>query len=739
MYADIIVDISNENLDKTYQYSVPEHLRGRAVIGAPVLIQFGRGSRVISGYIVGLSDKAKIAPERIKPIDDIPERSLEIEERLVGLAVWIKEQFGSTMNEALKCVIPVRKKVREILNRTIVSAVSCEELRRNYELAVRKKHRAKERLLYELLELSELDYGLATEKLNISASTIKKLEVDGIIAVKSTAKYRNPIKQTAQQAVNIELNSEQRFIADEIKSDIDRGIRRDYLIHGVTGSGKTEVYMDIIEKVISMNRQVIMLIPEIALTYQTVKRFYLRFGDRISIMNSRLSAGERYDQYLRAKRGETDIVIGPRSALFTPFERLGLIIIDEEHENSYKSESAPKYHAREVALKRAGLENASVILGSATPSLEAYSRAEDGRIKLYTLKQRAANAGKPKVTVVDMREELKNKNRSVFSLQLKAMIAERLEKKEQMMLFLNRRGYTGFISCRSCGKVIKCRHCDVSMTLHKGNIMMCHYCGEKAAAADKCPECGSRYIGSFGIGTQKVEELIKKEFPSARVLRMDADTTRGKTGHEEILSAFANGEADILVGTQMIVKGHDFHNVTLVGILLADLSLYSSDFRSAERTYQLLAQAAGRAGRGAKNGEVVIQTYNTEHYAVKKAALDDYEGFYAEEMTYRRLMKYPPSQSMLLITVLSADELTAGEMSDKIVCLLKMKKHESEDIKIIGPAPAAVARINDVYRFCVFVKGGDYSRLVELKNMINDYATGTGKQNFSVQYDFNPG
>ncbi|MCR5330231.1 MAG: primosomal protein N', partial [Lachnospiraceae bacterium] len=568
MYADIIVDISAESLDRTYQYEIPERLADRVRPGVPVIVPFGRGSRTISGYVVGICDKPRIDPEKIKPITSVKDRENSIDSRMIALAWWMKEQFGSTMNDALHTVIPVNKKVRENVLRLIIPKETPEELRARLGEAIRKKHVAKQRFLEELLNAGRLDYNLTTKKLNISASVINKLEEEGAITVRTEQVYRNPFSQTDRSGfVKPVLNEEQQKVADTIISEMSDSNenRRDYLIHGITGSGKTEIYMAVIDEVLAKGRQVIMLIPEISLTYQTVKRFYMRYGDRISIINSRLSGGERYDQYLRIKRGEADICIGPRSALFAPFDRLGLIIMDEEHEGSYISEKAPRYSTREVAFKRARMEGASVILGSATPSLEAYTMAKSGRIRLFSVMNRANNAVLPDIHVVDMRQELRSRNRSIFSRKLQELINDRLNKHEQIMLFLNRRGYSGMISCRECGHVIKCPHCDISLTVHQSDngkdandrTMVCHYCGYTEHLASVCPKCGSKYIGSFGIGTQKVEEQIKAAFPEAVVLRLDADTTKNKNGYEEILSRFANEEADILVGTQMIVKGHD--------------------------------------------------------------------------------------------------------------------------------------------------------------------------------------
>lgn len=814
-YADIIVDISVENLDKTYQYSIPPALCADAVIGVPVTIPFGNGNRSISGFIVGLSDVPKIAPERIKSILGIKEKGLPIEGQMIALAAFVKEQYGGTMNDALKTVIPVKKSVKQIEKRIVSSAVSKEKLQDAYIEAEKKKHKAKARLLLALMNSEEIEFEDIVNKLNISRTTINSLKESGIIQIEAETKYRNPIASKTIDSYRISLNYEQQEIVSKVLKDYEEGIRKTYLIHGITGSGKTEVYMGVIDHVIQSGRQVIMLIPEIALTYQTVVRFYKRFGNRISILNSKMSAGERYDQIERAKNGDIDIMIGPRSALFTPFKNLGLIIIDEEHETSYKSEMPPKYHAREVAIKRGELSNASIILGSATPSLEAYKKAMDGEYELFRLTKRAKEARVPQVSIVDLKEELKKKNKSIFSEELRSLIEDRLRKKEQIMLFLNRRGYAGFVSCRSCGTAMKCPHCDISLTSHSTGVLKCHYCGYEIPTPTLCPICGSKYIAAFGTGTQKVEAMVLKEFQAARVLRMDADTTKSKLSYEEILSSFANGEADILIGTQMIVKGHDFAGVTLVGILAADLSLYANDYRAAERTFQLLAQAAGRAGRGELSGEVVIQTYQPEHYAVTTAATEDYVGFYEQEMNYRRLMKYPPAAHIMAILIQSKEEevvilaadLLSGAVKEwlkaqgeltiqnnpgeqdkfneqdmlneevnsdeednlskegKLVVQIKLNEQNKFDeqdnsdnlekneiylisneqvekrpsMSIIGPAPAGIAKMNDIYRRVLYLKEEQYEYLVEVKDFLEQYISVSEYfKKCNVQFDFDP-
>ena len=488
---------------------------------------------------------------------------------------------------------------------------------------------------------------------------------------------------------------------------------------------------------VARGKQAIVLIPEIALTYQTLLRFYRRFGNRVSVMNSTLSAGEKYDQCQRAKAGEIDVIIGPRSALFTPFPNLGLIIMDEEHESSYKSEGTPKYHARETAEKLAELTGASLVLGSATPSVEAYYRAKEGKYTLFTLKDRLTGGSLPQVEVVDLREELRAGNRSIFSRKLQDLLADRLSKGEQSMLFLNRRGYAGFVSCRSCGLVIKCPHCDVSLSEHGGKRMICHYCGYTAPKPTLCPSCGSKYVLGFKAGTEQIEEKLKELFPQARTLRMDRDTTGTKDSYEKILSAFANQEADVLIGTQMIVKGHDFPNVTLVGVLAADLSLGVNDYRAGERTFQLLTQAVGRAGRGDKPGFAVIQTYQPEHYAVVQAAAQDYESFYQEEILYRELGGYPPACHLLAVQVFSQDEKAGERLAATLAERVKAKISE-RGTTLLGPSPATIGRINDIYRYVIYLKSMDYAKLVALKDELEDFLSTAQINRENIQFDFDP-
>jgi len=737
MYAKVIVDITHEKLDKVFEYHIPVELEGVLKAGMEVVVPFGLGNRETNGYIIGISDTCEYDADKVKDILRIAEKKLAIEGKLVALAAWMKEHYGGTMIQALKTVLPIKKEEQQKLKRYVRLLLSEEEGKAKLEEYLKKNQRARVRALAALLDNNVLEYEFVIKKLNVTREVLKALEEQGVAQIESEHVFRNPIKEREQSWQPVKYTEEQQTAIDKFRADYLAGLQKTYLLYGVTGSGKTEVYMEMIARVIRDGKQAIVLIPEIALTYQTVMRFYKRFGNRISILNSRMSNGERYDQMMRAKEGAIDVMIGPRSALFTPFPNLGLIVIDEEHEPTYKSEQIPRYHARETAIARAKLEGASVVLGSATPSLEAYYRAKEGIYELLTLKERSKKQQLAEVYTVDMREELRSGNRSIISTQLRELMEDRLEKKQQIMLFLNRRGYAGFVSCRSCGYVAKCPHCDVSLTSHRGGKLVCHYCGHEEAEHVVCPECGSKHIGGFRAGTQQIEALIKAEFPNARVLRMDMDTTKEKDGHEKILETFANEEADILIGTQMIVKGHDFPNVTLVGVLAADMSLYADDYRAGERTFQLLAQAAGRAGRGREKGQVVIQTYSPDHYAIETAAAQNYDAFYEEEIAYRKLMGYPPAEHLLAILLAGEDEVlleTAGEYLKKYA-----EKVNRQQIAIIGPASPYVGKVNDVYRRVLYLKHADYEALTLMKDKLEQYIEiNSGFAKLRIQFDFNP-
>mgnify|MGYP002512184603 CR=1 FL=1 len=740
LYADIIVDISHEKLDKTFQYRVPERLAGVLEAGMCVVVPFGNGNKPVKGYVMEVGGECRFEPSRMKEIQGLVKDSVEVEDKMIALAGWLRRNYGSTMIQALKTVLPAKQSVKRLEHKKLQRLMSREELLSLLGECRRRKQVAKERLLQELLEQETIPYEWVTGKLGVSAQTVKSLERAGAVRIESSLAYRNPVrlKETAEKEKD--LSEDQRHIVERVTADYDGGHPGTYLIHGITGSGKTEVYMRLIQEMTKRGKQAVVLIPEIALTYQTLLRFYRRFGDRVSVMNSTLSAGEKYDQCQRAKNGEIDVIIGPRSALFTPFPEIGIIVIDEEHENSYKSEGSPKYHARETAVEVARLHGASVVLGSATPSLEAYYRAGRGEYTLFTLKERLTGGRLPTVYTIDLRQELREGNRSIFSRKLQELLADRLAKGEQSILFLNRRGYAGFISCRACGHVMKCPHCDVSLSEHKGGRLLCHYCGYGEPKPKICPKCGSGYISGFRAGTQQIEEKLKELYPDVRTLRMDADTTRTKDSYEQILSAFSNGEADVLIGTQMIVKGHDFPRVTLVGVLAADLSLSTGDYHAGERTFQLLTQAVGRAGRGSLPGEAVIQTYQPEHYAVVHAAKQDYEGFYEEDILYREMLGYPPVSHMLAVQVFAREEERGMKLAGWLARRAGALKSHGEDgkMQILGPAPAAIGRINDIFRFVFYIKCSNYGKLIQIKDALEEALRGQPLKQETVQFDFDP-
>lgn len=735
MYASIIVDISIDSLDRPFSYRIPDHLLDRCHPGTRVTVPFGKGNRSITGFILEIVDSVAFDESKIKDILSVVVEQSATESRLIELAAFIKEQYGVTMNAALKTVLPNKQAYKPKEKKTILVKCDLDVLSDSYSQALRKKQTARARLLKELLEEQVLDYSLVREKLNISASTINSMETAGLITVECENYFRNPIVMEAGKDTGIKLNDIQQSILDEFISDYDSGIRQTYLLHGITGSGKTVTYISMIQHVVSQGRQAVVLIPEIALTYQTVKRFYKYFGERVSVINSSLSAGEKYDQCQRAKNGEIDIIIGPRSALFTPFPNIGLVVIDEEHEHTYKSESMPKYHAREVASRLAKLHGASVVLGSATPDVDSYYKATKGEYRLWKMTERAKGGELPQTHIVDMRSELEAGNKSIFSDVLREAMADRLSKDEQTMLFLNRRGYAGFVSCRACGVVMRCPHCDVSLSEHKSRgKLVCHYCGYEEDRHSNCPKCGSKYLLGFKAGTEQIEQEVNKIFPQARVLRMDADTTAQKGSTEKILSDFAEKKADILIGTQMIVKGHDFPDVTLVGIVAADMSLSVNDYRAGERTFQLITQAAGRAGRDSKPGETYIQTYQPDNYAIVHAANQDYENFYKEEILYRELSGYPPVDNILAVMVTSPNKNNALDTITQMVNILKCDNIDG--VSIIGPAKAGIGKINDVYRFVFYVKSRERSNLTKAMDKIE--ANFEENRYLKIFFDFNP-
>ncbi len=713
-FAGVIINSSSIALDRIFTYSIPDILIDKALIGTRIMVPFGKGNKKVEGFVVQLFSLEE-KPSGVKDIEyllnDFPLFTKEDLE-MVGI---MREKYLCTWLEGIKVLIPsgITKGMKEKKEMLIYTGKKLDG-KFNKEPYLR---------IYGTVAQNNGAFNKSSLSLNegLSPSSISTLLKHGFLVQQEEVVGRYN-KRTFSPYDEKRLTPVQEEIVDGILHSKENM----FLIHGVTGSGKTEIYMQLAARMMKSDKSSIILVPEISLTPQMVERFKGRFGSEVSVFHSRLSMGERYDEWLRVKEGRVKVAIGARSAIFLPFNNLGLIVVDEEHESSYKSDSDPKYDAREIAEIKSVLLGCKVVLGSATPSLESYHRAVKGQIKLYTINERADGAKMPKFNIVDMREELKSNNRSIFSGQLLQSIEKCLLNKEQVILFLNRRGFSTFVSCRSCGFVFKCENCDISLTYHsENNMLTCHYCGKAHHFKRVCPKCGSKYVKYFGIGTERIEEEIKKHFPSAITLRMDYDTTRKKNSHEKIYSKFKNMEADILIGTQMIAKGLDFSNVTLVGIIAADLSLNLPDFRASERTFQLITQVSGRAGRGKKSGKVVVQTYCPENYSIKYAVGNDYESFYNEEIKIRASMNYPPFSKLLSINMSSENEEMLIKSIQNIGVILKNKVDNYDKIDMLGPNPCLISKIKKQYRWQIVFKG----------DISTDFATSIRKTIYDLTKD----
>ena len=618
--------------------------------------------------------------------------------------------------------VTTRNKVKMV--RFIQAAKEFEQLE-EIRLGLRKGAKKKEQLLYYLQRLGTEKVTAVKEmkELGFSTALLNEAAKNGWLTFIEKEAYRDPFaNQTFEKTTALSLNAEQQVAVETILQSVQEQQSQTYLLEGITGSGKTEVYLQVIAEVLNQGKTAIMLVPEISLTPQMVQRFKSRFGEHVAVMHSGLSQGEKYDEWRKIERGEAEVVVGARSAIFAPIENIGVIIVDEEHEASYKQEETPRYHARDLAIWRSEYHHCPVVLGSATPSLESRARAQKNVYQRLRLTQRANQAATlPTIDVVDMRKEVENSNVSSFSMSLQEKLQERLEKNEQSVLLLNRRGYSSFVMCRDCGYVLPCPNCDISLTLHMDSkTMKCHYCGHEERIPYRCPNCGQDKIRYYGTGTQKVEEELQTLLPESRILRMDVDTTRRKGAHEKILRTFGEGQADILLGTQMIAKGLDFPNVTLVGVLNADTALNLPDFRSSERTFQLLTQVSGRAGRAEKPGEVIIQSFNPEHYAIQLAKAQDYEDFYTKEMYIRHRGDYPPYYFTVQITASHPEENEAAKQMFQIAT--KLKQGLSPQAILLGPTPNAIMRVNNRYFYQVIIK---YKQEPMLQPLLKEILTDT--------------
>lgn len=785
-YAKIIVKASVEELDRIFDYRIPDFLENVCQIGVRVIIPFGPQNRKREGYVLALSDETEVPLDKMKSVMEVLDQgAILFSKDMIELAFFMKRKYFTTLNSCLQTIIPsgihvksqymvylqesilqveweiCTPKQREILEMLkeqngieigifqvrygkdtgrLIKAL--EQLNFIYrEQIIHKKTYAKEvnfyilqsdsleynkikkkafefkrlagqRKIFELFEERNEMSALELKQEDISQSALNTLIRHGVLKMEKRTKLREVFKRedygTSQPLI---FTKEQEEVYKKIVWNMERPKKKPVLLHGVTGSGKTEVYLQTIAEVLERGQQAIILVSEISLTPQMMDRLISRFGDLVSVTHSKLSTGERYDQWKKARDGEISVIVGPRSALFMPFANLGAIIIDEVHEDAYVSEVNPKYDARDVALELARITNSLLLMGSATPPIDMYYRALKGEYELLQMKSKIESFERTKVFVVDMKEELREGNRSIFSRGLQEEMEQTLSRKEQVMLFLNRRGYSTFVSCRSCGFVMECEECALPYTYHQHhNELMCHYCGRTEKNPTICPECGSNYIKYFGNGTQKLEEEVKKLFPQANVLRMDFDTVKGKMSYQTILKQFENQEADILLGTQMIAKGHDFKNVTLMGIISADNSLYTPSLYNAEQTFQLLTQSAGRAGRSEKGGKVYMQTYKPEHYAIQYSRIQSYEGFYQQEIAYRELMQHPPFGVFVSVILMGKQEDLVKRWAD--ILATEMSKSRKK-FQILGPVPTRQRRIDGEYWYRILVQGTEEQALVE--------------------------
>ena len=701
MIVEIIINTNVKTLNKTFDYNVPDDLEPK--LGDRVYVHFGNQKKLDEGIIIGFKDKSEY---KLKDIVKIQKDN--ISENRIKLAQWMSNRYFCNLSECLKLMLPPGTGNKEETKRTKEKTLNVYSLSKTIaeietdienKLIRGNKQIDVLRLLYDNHNMSLQDIEIMAKA---SSATVKTLVDKGYLKQSEKQIERDPFQEKEIQKTNeLKLNIEQQ----DAYCSIDKP--GEYLLHGITGSGKTEVYLQLIKRELEKGKTAIVLVPEISLTPQTIDRFTSRFGkEKIAVLHSKLSNGERFDQWNKIKEGKAKIVIGARSAIFAPIKELGIIIIDEEHDSSYQSESTPQYDALEIARKIADEENIKLVLGSATPDTRTYKNALEGKITLIELTKRANNARLPEVEIVDLRDELANGNHNMISTKLKNEIQKNIESKNQTILFLNRRGFSNFIMCKTCGNVIKCKRCDISMTYHKDeNKLKCHYCGLEEQVPNKCPNCGSKELKYSGSGTQKLEEEVHKLFPTASTIRMDIDTVTKKHSHEDILTKFKEDKIDILIGTQMIVKGHDFPKVTLVGVISADNALNIGDYRASEITFQVLTQVAGRAGRGEQNGKVIIQTYNPDHYAIECAKEQDFKKFYQIESKIRKTLKYPPFCDIIVLDFSSLNKHEIQRDTKKLHQYLKNRIiNEKFGVLLYSPLPCPVEKINDRYRWRIIIK-----------------------------------
>lgn len=792
--AKVIVDVPSSVVNQTFDYAIPLPFQEILEPGMRVIVPFG--PRKITGFVIKRIEDSPY--ENLKEIIDVMDVTPVLTKELLKLGKWLADETVSLYVTTYQAMLPQLLKStykKEIIRttdvpllpileenfskkdtlpfeetiaalgsysalkhyiesgdleikhvvksketkryKTFVLPASAETLTSALKELPKRATRQREILTFFIRSPEPIEQSALYSKLAINRSNLVPLLEKKLIELKKTEVYRNPYEEEFPQTENLVLTEEQEQAIGPIKDAIHEGVHETFLLHGVTGSGKTEIYLQAIEQVIAKGKEAIVLVPEIALTPQMVRRFKGRFGNNVAVMHSALSTGEKYDEWRKIQRKEVKVVVGARSAIFAPFENLGIIVIDEEHETTYKQEESPRYHAKDVAIQRGKYNRCPVILGSATPTLESFARAQKDVYRLLSLSKRTNEKAMPYVEIVDMRDELHAGNRTMFSRVLTDKIKDCLTKKEQIVLLLNRRGYSTFALCRDCGHVEECPHCDISLTYHKrDNRLKCHYCSYETAMPVECPSCTSKLIRFFGTGTERVEEALTKLIPEARIIRMDVDTTRRKGAHERLLQKFANHEADILLGTQMIAKGLDFENVTLVGVLAADSMLHLPDFRSSEKTFQLITQVSGRAGRHELDGEVIIQTYAPDHYSIELASKYDYVSFYRQEMKIRRTFSYPPYVFLVLLTITHQDEQAVYLAAQRIRTMLENKLHR--DSSVLGPTPSPIARIKNRYRYQLMIKYRSEPDLVSYIDEVLAAFQEERRRDLQIIVDMNP-
>ncbi len=745
MYAEVIINSNAKALNRIFDYAVPKDMERTIKVGARVFVPFGRGKKLEDGFVINLKEESEIAKNEDIVLKEIAK--IEIEESLtennITLAKLMARKYFCNISDCIKLMLPPGTGGKELANRAKEKVGNFVFLKKdsdeiNFDIENGKiksdKHIRVLRFLIENDGMYISDLEILTE---VNRSVFKTIEKNGYIEIIEKQIERNPfIHKNIEKDEPRILNEEQKRCYDSISFCIENNEFSKHLIYGITGSGKTEIYLQLIQKVLQMGKEAIVLVPEISLTPQMVDRFLARFGDTVAVLHSKLSIGERYDEWQKIAKGEAKIVIGARSAIFAPLENIGIIIIDEEHDISYKSDSTPRYNAKDLAKYIAEKNNCPLVLGSATPDIVTMKQAEDKDIQLYTLTKRATNSTLPEVEIVDLRNELAAGNRSMLSFKLQSEIENNLKNKKQTILFLNRRGYSTFVMCRECGYVAKCKNCNISLTYHSSaNRLKCHYCGFEMPVIKECPECNSKKVKYFGTGTQKLEEEIKKLYPTASTIRMDIDTVSKKNSHEEILNTFKNENIDILIGTQMVVKGHHFPNVTLVGVITADGSLNLEDYRAVERTFQTLVQVSGRSGRESK-GKVIIQTYNPDHYAIIDSQKQDYDLFYNQELNLRKMLNYPPFCDIILIRFTGKNLSEIQKISELVY--KKINSVKNDNIQIYKPVPSPIDKIKNKYRWRIIMKCKVTSRVLDVINFAIEDENIKKAKNTSIVVDINP-